>query len=322
MLLSKVRHTYQDAITRWLNRRIPSTNAPELTQRSIFIFPSGFGLVFIITALCLFVLGTNYQNNLILLLCYFMLAVMLLHLFISYRNFSKLAPRIVQVSPVFAGKPAVVHLVLISSPTSLSVPEGLIRLRFYTDKQQTEVDIQGTQGKANLMLPTHHRGQYRLPRISLRSDYPLGLIRCWTHLDFAHDYVVYPAPINAPIELHNSNASEGNASNDNQGTEDYHGLHPYRPGEPLHRVAWKRVAKGGDWVTKEFTDSAGEHGWLILPPASSKQREQLIGELCWQIIRLTEKGRSYGLNTGQHVIDINQGPAHMHACLTALAVLK
>ena len=67
----------QQYIRKWLDKRIPAANEFQLSHRSIFIFPAKFGALFLALCALLFLLGTNYQNNLMLLLCYFLVALFL-----------------------------------------------------------------------------------------------------------------------------------------------------------------------------------------------------------------------------------------------------
>jgi len=84
-------HYFHQRLLGWLDNRVPAANEHHLNLNSIFILPSGFGWSFIILSLCLFLLGTNYQNNLMLLLSYLCLSIMLLTLFYTHQNFARLA---------------------------------------------------------------------------------------------------------------------------------------------------------------------------------------------------------------------------------------
>ncbi|MEC9169935.1 MAG: hypothetical protein VX551_11150, partial [Pseudomonadota bacterium] len=89
----------QRRLLKWLDRRVPASHEHHLNGNSIFILPSGFGWSFIILSLCLFLLGTNYQNNLMLLLSYLCLSIMLLTLFYTHQNFARLALKATPPSP-------------------------------------------------------------------------------------------------------------------------------------------------------------------------------------------------------------------------------
>jgi hypothetical protein len=74
---------------RWLSKRIPAENKFTLNLSNTFILPSSFGWAMIAIVVFLFILGTNYQNNIVLGLSYFFIALGLLSLFHSYVFFTQ-----------------------------------------------------------------------------------------------------------------------------------------------------------------------------------------------------------------------------------------
>ena len=66
---------WQRNANNWLNKRIPAATRFSLNHKNIFIFPSRFGGLYLFLCLGLFILGTNYQNNLMILLCYFLVSL-------------------------------------------------------------------------------------------------------------------------------------------------------------------------------------------------------------------------------------------------------
>ena len=97
-------------VNRWLDKRIPPASQHSLTMNNIFILPTGFGWAFIIMSLCLFLLGTNYQNNLMVLLSYILLSIMLLTLFYTHQNFARLAVKSMPLAPFHCHQSGTFHL--------------------------------------------------------------------------------------------------------------------------------------------------------------------------------------------------------------------
>lgn len=299
----------------WLNKRIPPDTSHALNMQSVFIFPTLFGWGYLLMCLCVFLLGTNYQNNLMLFLCYFLLALALINLFSSFLNFSALRLQSHPVSPVYAGEPATQTL-LISAQQERAL-NGLINARWWDDSHPVTADING--GQNQLLLPrfTDRRGVFRLPRVTLWSDYPLGLFRCWTHLDLNQQLTVYPSPKPSPVRL-TSTSGEGDRETSQPGHDEFYALQDYVQGEPLHRVAWKHVAKGGNWVTKAFSQQQSDSGYLSLD--TTKPLEQALSELTSQIDKLSENGDHFGLHLPGLDIAPGSGSEHRHRCLRSLAV--
>ena len=299
----------------WLNKRIPPKNNHALTMRSVFILPSRFGCGFIIITVCLFLLGTNYQNNLILFLCYMLSAILLLTLFYSYKNFAAITIYAHQPTPIFAGETGKLALQL-GSQTSVPISGVLYAYWQYNKSQTVSVDIHRTHGLFNMPYHFVQRGEYRLPRMTLTSAYPFGLFHCWTHLDFAIKALVYPKPEDGKIpalETQSSALTEHKLG----GNEDFYTLKDFSPGESLNRIAWKQVAKHGRWVIKQFSEPRHHAVCLTLP--QHYEVEKALSVLTHHILSLHQQNKTYGLKIGHIFYSPNSGQAHLVQCLSALA---
>lgn len=335
---------------KWLNKRIPAAARHQLNHNNIFIFPAKFGVLFLSLCLLLFLLGTNYQNNLMLLLCYFLLAIFLVNLLASYINFARIELQIGKCPEVFVDDNLHIPLWLNANNDDASPAHGLLHFKFQGIKQKprtnikdkanplppsTQIDADTFSNPINLSLKCQQRGKLILFRVTVESFYPLGLYRCWTHLAFTHQITVFPKPLPCEIQLHvsakNSATKSGEIVNEQSGHDDFSHLKTYQVGEPLNHVAWKQLAKGRGMVSKQFSSIGNHIGWLKLSTAyanktSSHGNDELaaalekeLSELCYQVIELSRTQQTFGLNLGAHCIAPNSGADHRHACLDALA---
>lgn len=326
---------------RWLKKRIPSAQQHQLDHQNIFIFPAKFGLLFLMLCVLLFLLGTNYQNNLMLLLCYFLLAMFLVNLLASYINFSRIHIQIGKCPEVFAQDNVHVPLWLNANNQDKTSPKGLLDFRFQQSLKnmiatKIQVDLDDLANPVTLSLKCLKRGKLDLPRITVESFYPLGLYRCWTHLAFTHHIIVYPQPLpcNINLQAHSQTTSKqsGQLASSLSGHDDFSHLKPYQLGQPLHHVAWKQLAKGRGMVSKHFSSEDSHIGWLIisnefkncsLSALQQHQQQKLeieLSHLCYQIIELSRSDQIFGLDLGKQCIAPNSGASHRIACLNALAV--
>ncbi|MGS2719973.1 DUF58 domain-containing protein [Paraglaciecola aestuariivivens] len=320
----------------WLNKRIPAASEFLLNQGNIFIFPAKFGCGYMLLVGLLFVLGSNYQNNLILFLCYFLLALFLVCLLSSYRNFSGLHIQIGKSPEVFAGDN--LHLPLWVNANSANLTtNGLINLYFYQQASKLEnplndfIEFDANQftNPLHLSYPCLKRGKMVLPRVTIESFFPLGLFRCWSHLAFQHTQWVYPKPIASDLSLywvehgHNSHTLYG--AQGTTGQEDFSHLKAYQLGDPLKHLAWKQLAKGQGLVSKVFASETNKIGWLSLPQpclSPTYQPEQLevtLGHLCFHVLELSRLNQPFGMKLGALAISPNTGAEHRIKCLNALA---
>lgn len=295
---------------------------PALTHRlshgNIFIFPGVFGLFYLLMTLCLFLLAINYQNNLLLFLCQFLLSLILIALFTAYKNVAGMQITAVEIEPVFAGENGYLELRVEDSEDKPL--HGQIEIKWYGDKNRLMLDLEKDKRVHHLLWPTSVRGNHSLPRVTITCSWPLGLIKCWTHLDFNSCLLVYPGQTPEPILLAEWHSQHGKGRKNQTGTDDFFALSPWKSGEPLNRVAWKRVAKGGEKLNKVFTEQQATSGYLDFDALKTTDTETALSVLCWQIVQLEQAGSEYGLKLGNIIIPPSPGRIHRDACLRALAL--
>ena len=315
---------WQNYMASWLDRRIPSARQFSLGTRNIFIFPSGFGWLFLLLNFALFLLGTNYQNNLMLMLSYFLSALFLICLFSTYMNFARLKVKLGKTQNVFAGDQLPLPLWFHHYEDDQQHASGLLEIRFWQEKPCLQIDLDAFSNPVTLAYDCSVRGPLSLPRITLTSLFPLGLFRCWTHLKFDSDIVVYPKPVPCAIALQNTlvQQQESQHSQGQQGHEDFDSLKAYQLGEPLHHVSWKHLAKGRGMISKQFSSNVSTSGWLSLLPCATDELEQKLGQLCFQVLELSRSDTVFGLDLGQTKIEPASGNQHQRNCLIALAMFN
>src|SRR5207248_4248137 len=119
----------------------------------------------------------------------------------------------------------------------------------------------GATRPVQLSVATTRRGRVALGRVTVSTDFPLGLWRGWAYVHFPLAGVVYPAPEAAapplPPGMQGSDVRRSGQASD----AELAGVRDYRPGDAHNRVAWKAVARGAGWYTKQFEGSGG-HGAL------------------------------------------------------------
>ena len=316
----------QQRINKWLDKRIPAANEFHLDHRNIFIFPAKFGALYLLLCMLLFLLGTNYQNNLMLLLCYFLLALFLVNLLSSYVNFTRLAVCMGKVPEIYAGDDANLSL-WINADKALKTPmHGIVNLSFMGHNVSNWFDCDDFNNPISLNYRSTVRGWQQLDRITFSSYYPLGLFKCWTHLAFNTKILIFPKPlpcqidlVDSPVASDESSASQHSMNKSSNSHDDFSHLKAYQLGEPLRHVAWKQVAKGRGMLSKEFSSSEHLSGWLVLNNSPLNQVENALSKLCFQVLELSRTGQQFGLELGYTRIAPNSGENHRIACLSALA---
>ncbi|EGM70033.1 DUF58 domain-containing protein [Shewanella sp. HN-41] len=309
---------------RWLTRRLPPSTEITLSHRSIFILPSGFGLIWLALVLLLYLFGTNYQNNLVIGLSILLLSLFNTGILYSYKNLAGLHLRAVTPPEVYAGETITFPVLLSSNHVSHNVNLSYPKNLSFIIKQVGADEVQA-------LIPFEHgeRGLLNPGRLKIESFYPLGLCRAWSHIDLDTHHLVYAAPIEAPVHLEATDSQLEEmppefAGKHVAGIDEFKGLKPYVLGESLKQVAWKQWAQGRGLLTKEFEQPQGDPVWLRLKP-DPKRLESQLSQLSWQVNKLSQLEQYFGLLL--HTLegdDIVLAPAignsHRVACQRALAL--
>ena len=72
---------------KWFYRRFSKqTSRIKLGFRNLYIFPNLFGLYWILTSIILYILRINLENNFTIFICYLMITVFVISLFLTHFN--------------------------------------------------------------------------------------------------------------------------------------------------------------------------------------------------------------------------------------------
>jgi uncharacterized protein (DUF58 family) len=311
-------------LNQWLERRIPPASQHQLSNRNIFIMPTRFGYFYLFFVVLLFLLATNYQNNVIMLLSYLMASLFITVMMHSFYNLSGITLSSDKKIAGYAKQS-------IKLPIIVSAPSQRLNLNLCFDEQQTYHLSKTVKGEQTVYVACHYeqRGLYHPGRLKLWSEYSLGLFIAWTRIDFDHQCVVYPE---ANTFKHSENAFT-RSSKDNPllenltfenkpGTDDFFELKGHIIGEPFSRIAWKQFARGQGLLTKHYHQQQGAEIWLKLTEMPKHGLEKQLAYLCFLIKEYNHSGQIFGLDLGQHQDRINpsQGEQHSKQCLMALAI--
>ncbi|MBF7072991.1 DUF58 domain-containing protein [Glaciecola sp. MH2013] len=305
-------------IDQWLTKRIPPNDQYQLNVKNTFILPTRFGWAMLGLITCLFVLGTNYQNNVILMFCYFVFAIQLLSLFHCYTSFVQYHVSFREFENYYANENTYLRVSLHYNPNR-SPLHALSNIAIYYKDHKRYSYL--ADGHNNIDLGKFKRGSHSIGRVSIESIFPFGLFKCWTHLSVPFVLLVYPTPLPSPLKLRemNQKGDDGNKVGVNTSSEDLQGLRTYRETDPIHHVSWKHFAKGQGLLTRDFSERAAVSGWLDLADYIHSDLETALSELTYQVNALSQQGSLFGLSLGKHQILPNHGVDHQSQCLKALA---
>lgn len=300
----------------WLFRPKIERGAVTLTQRRIFILPTrqGFALAFM---LVLMLLGDiNYSLSLGYVLTFLLATMAVVSMLHAFRNLAHLEVRAGHPQAVFCGETArfVLHF---RNPSSL--PRHQLTLR-HADGATVDFDLPAQQdSKIVFPLPATRRGWLQPGRLTLYTEFPLGLFHAWSYLHFDTRCLIYPKPL-AEAELPPGDAPDGAGRRSIVGDDDFAGLRTYVAGDALPRIAWKSYARGQGLQVKQFSALAGEELWLDFAAAPEPDTEGRLAHVARWVLDAEARGLRYGLRLPDGELPPGGGVAQRDECLRRLAL--
>ncbi|MEP7181054.1 MAG: DUF58 domain-containing protein [Betaproteobacteria bacterium] len=301
-------------------RHAPADLDPVVLRHSrIYILPTRRGLAFLATLAIMLVTSLNYALSLGFVVTFLLAGLVGSALLHTFRNLAGIELRPLAAGEAFAGSVLPFTVAIAGGATARRAVSLAAR------GARVTMDVPaGAALPALLDVPTSRRGRIALGRVTLSSDYPLGLWRGWAYVHFPLTGVVYPAPeLNAP-PLPPGSAGDDAQTSARGDDADLAGLRTYQDGDPLQRVAWKAVARGAGWYTKQF-DGAGGGGpavlaWRSLPGAMSAEGK--LARLVAWVLAAERAARPFTLSAPGIALPAGQGRDHRRAALTALALVS
>lgn len=315
------RVTLPAAVSRWLLRpHTPEDSPIVLDRRRIFIIPSGQGIMFAAVLVVMYLGAVNYALGLGHLLVFLLASLGMTGMFHGFRNLNGLQIAAGRAEPVFAGETAVFEVVLANPGDK---PRLAMALHLAGNCPPSTDLAPGEQRAVRIAVPATRRGWLRPGRLRLQSGYPLGLFRAWSYPHPDLRCLVYPTPVTRPLPPLCAAAADLSGLHD-AGSEDFAGLRPHSPSDPLRHVAWKAYARDPDnrpLLVKQFAGGAIPElrlDWHTLPKACD--REERLSILTGWVQTARQMGMHYTLRLPSGDYGPDAGDRHADRCLQALAL--
>lgn len=321
----KKHQNWRKKIFRWAVRIRPPEVAPiVLTRHRVYIVPTRYGIAYG-TALIVILLGAmNYSISLGHALVFLLAGLGIVTILHTFRNLVMISVRPGRCEPVFAHGVAQFSVLLENTRRE---PRTSLRL-FISDELSTETPVEvdlpaQTTTPVTLNLPASRRGWLRLPRVTIETTWPLGLIWSWSYVVPDMQCLVYPAPaLSAPPLPWGGDSTRGGGK-DGRGADDFSGLRSHQVADSPRHIAWKAVARqhDGPLLTKLFSGAAAHELWLdwdALPEACDT--EQRLAILARWMIDAEAAGHAWGLRLPGIKRAADCGEAHLAAGLRSLAL--
>lgn len=304
---------------RWLETRLPLRDSISLTQRNVYILPTGPGFMLAATLLLLLLTAINYQLNLGYLLTFLLAGSAVVGMHVGHATLRGLTLNLLAPEAQFAGSSATIGIYLQSQRGSIRHGIGLAVLGS-GHWLWTDVPALGST-TVHIAFQPARRGLQRVPSLTAETRFPLGTFRVWTVWRPAAQVLVYPAPEPFPPALPPGQPrADGAATRHLSASGDYDGVRAYRRGDPLKLIVWKKAAKADELVSRDAQQLQHQELWLDRQQCGSSDPEQQLSRLCAWVLLAEQQGLDYGLRLGSLEIAPGSGEVHKKRCLEALAL--
>jgi len=305
-------------LQRWWLARLPRQDVIELRQRNVYILPTRAGFMLAFTLLILLIASINYQLNLGYLLTFLLAGSAVAGMYVTHGTLRGLSLHLAPPQAVFCGGHAVLDITLDNSRRTPRYGIGL-SLADAGHWVWCDVPAQG-HSVVQVAMPATRRGLQPVPTLMAQTQFPLGTFRVWTLWRPASSVLIYPQPEAEPPPLpagepHGSSSTATRTADSGE----FDGVRPYRRGDPLKRIVWKKAAKTDELISRDTQQAQQVELWLDLALAGSASLEQRLSRLCAWVLTAEDQQLDYGLRLPGAEIAPGRGPAHQQQCLEALA---
>ncbi|HBR96318.1 MAG TPA: hypothetical protein DD979_02935 [Gammaproteobacteria bacterium] len=303
-------------------RRYPQDNTPlTIAHQRIYILPSRRGWVFIGSLLIMLIASMNYAINLGFALCFLLSGMLASSLLATYRNLAGLTLEKLDAGNAYVGE-ALLYRVTFCNPHAR--PRPGIKVTTATGEADIITLEPRSHTDAEIAVITRQRGWQALGRLTLSTDYPLGLWYSWSYVHIPCKGLVYPAPEpNAPPIPVGRVSDNGDAEQSpRHGEEEFYGLKPYQTGEPLSRIAWKAAARGQGWHSKAFVRERGrlKYRFSLEDARDIPGDEGKLSRLTTWVLAAHREGLDYAVALPGFQSAVRCGAHHRDAILEKLAI--
>lgn len=291
-------------------------------QNNIYILPSRPGLFFCTTLAVLLLASINDQLSLGYALTFLLAGAGFASMHATHANLRGLQLDLKTPAPAFAGDELLLEIRLHSGADRSRYGVGLRALPA-VESAWIDVPARG-HSLLRLSCPAPQRGLMSLPQLRIETRFPLGLFGAWSIWRPAARVWVYPRPEQPAPPLPGQAAVAGELAGAAPlllRGEDFEGVRPYRRGDSLRQVLWKKAAQSieGQLLVREHLSPATRQRWLDLADTAGLPWEARLSRLTAWVLLAEQLGQPWGLRLGAQELTPEQGPLQRERALQLLA---
>ncbi|MFW2177696.1 MULTISPECIES: DUF58 domain-containing protein [unclassified Moraxella] len=329
----------------WFKRRSPRTTEAQLNLRNVYIFLSREGVMYVLLLVITFVAGINYGNNLVLGLCFLLASLLVITIHYTFAHLAGLHVKLIDIQHATVGEKVQVRLQVSSQSkqphrqirfsfgkASLNIKQPLLNTAIpqalpqssFQSANDTYIEVAQIKEPQiiSLWLDASQRGRLPLPKLTISTVYPLGILQAWSYVFLAGEAWVYPDSLAYKVQgkQFTLTADEQQASQQTQaGQEDFDQLDSYVAGESMGRISWGHLARGQGLLSKRFVDNVGQQQVLDYYQMTALTHEDKLRQLRYGVDSLATAQVAFRLRLPDGEGVVGQGQAFVQDSLLRLA---
>lgn len=280
--------------------------------------PTALGWVFLAMTLIGWVMSVNYNNNLLYMVVFVLLALMLVSLILGWLNLYRTRLVGANTKATFANEK--LHAQFNVANEHFTSAEGVFA-SFAAHGSAVNGERENIPPAAiqslSIDLNVAQRGLFKIHPLSVASVYPIGLFVFYRPVLTELTEWVYPQAVgDYQLEDYlNQHSQQSGIEADEMQT-----LRPYQPSDSPSHINWKVYARSEELMTSDY-DGGVSTPSVILDEDVIKELplEDRLSQLSKWIVEAENLGGEYGLKLGGKVISADKGFEHQTLCLIELA---
>lgn len=301
------------------------TQSYTTQRRQLYMLPTKVGWMFSLMVFALFLASIKFSHQPTFLLTFLLSALAITSSLHTHKNINNLTMTLGNAAPCFVNE-------RLSFPITLHNPLNNHRHSIWVmcgDFQEC-VDVPANESTTlTIQLTAKRRGEFTLPKVSLTTHYPIGILFSWSRaFQSTSKAIVYPKPLDLlsspsmkDIESDESVSSDINQTKRNSG-EQISSLKNYQSGDRLRDIHWPAFAKTGKLVSKEYDQDTEQRLVFSWDDMGSLGLEEKLSQLSYWILKASE-GRekvAYQLSIPNFESEYSASETHTNLCLEKLAL--
>ncbi len=305
-----------------------SYQSEQIKRHRVYIFPTTQGWLYAMMLVVMLLGAINYNNSMAYMLCFLLTSLALVCMLHTYRNLCGLIISSTKPKAIYVGQQALFPIQLDNrlglEKFSILLEQRKTSKKLFRKRKEVErvsIGIEsGQQPTCHYPVQSQKRGLLNCGRLKISTDFPLGLFISWSYFEPEQTCIVYPAPKGQKqLPLYTLNEDDADYGTQS-GTDDFSGFRKYKPGDPIHSIAWKAFAREQGLLVKQFSGKGSRTLILSWESVSHiNDIESRLSQLCYWILLAEQTSIHYGLEIPNISIEPGHGLLHKEQCLKELA---